>query len=412
MMAHNSFMRTASYLLSGMAVYALSQWLIISFLAHTAGAGVVGQFTLAMSLIAPAMVLTSLSTRTLLQTDVDNHAAPFKDYWHLRLLTNIFLLLIGIGLAWIYHTTPGMVGLIIAITCYKIGESSSDITFGLAQRHQQSHIMSRGLLLRGGSGIVAFVSCYWLTNSLLLSISALAISALLVFYLHDWRHTKPWHGALAPLDWSALRRITWISLPIGVATFISGFNIVLPRLVLEEYAGLEALGIFAALAYALTVGNLVINAMANTLLSTLTDHWNNRRFHLYFHIIAKQSVFLAGLCTIGTLTAWLAGKPLLHLLYGSTFAQYHPLFIAICGASSVIILANFWGYLLLSTRTFTAQLILNAATLGVVAIAAYMLIPPYGIWGATGTLLVFGATKILANIATLIHALKQPQTLS
>lgn len=378
---------------------------MLSVLAHTSGPEEVGKFSIAMAIAGPLAILFSLSSRTLLQTSVGKDSRPFKDFWQLRLITTVLLMLAVLVVAVWRHDSADVMTIILLVGLFKSLENLCDITYGLAQRNEHDNLMSHSLFLRGLGGFAAFAGIYWLTHSLALAMLGICSTVLIIFYFHDWRLTRRWHGSLEGWDIRGLWPIVWTSLPVCVAVFISGFNIVIPRLMLEHHEGLAALGVFSSLAYLITLGNLVVNALGNTLLTKLAWRYEHREMKDFTMMMAKSAGILIALCTAGTLLAWLAGPQILTILYGAGFAQYASLMVMVAAGGSVILVGTFLGYALMATKTFTVQLWLNVAVLIGVTLAAWLLIPVYGLWGAAYTLLALGILKTTASLGNYAYVM-------
>jgi O-antigen/teichoic acid export membrane protein len=389
----------------GASAYSLSQWLIISLLAHMGGPVPVGEFTLAMSIAGPLVILFSLSSRTLLQTDVGLNPKPFKDYWHLRLATStLFLLCMLAIIVWRNDARQTQL-VIVSVSIFKAVEALTDVACGLSQRNGHYDLVSRSLFLRGVLGVVAFTGLFWFTGNVVVASAGIAFAWLAIFGFHDWALTRRWHGALQPLDAAALLAMAWQALPLGIGVFINGFNVVVPRLVLEHNSGIKALGIFSAVAYLLTLGNLAVGAIGNTMLTRLARFWEDSDVRAFMLSVGKATAILLTLGIAGTVTAWIAGEPILRLLYGKAFSGNSDLFILVAFAGTLVMVGTFWSYALLGTKNFGFQLLLNLLTFASVAGASYLLIPKYDIFGAGCALVVLGVARCVASVANLGYAL-------
>ena len=81
---------------------------------------------------------------------------------------------------------------------------------------------------------------------------------------------------LRPLwNWNQIFHLAWISLPLGIATSMISLNLNIPRYFLERSFGEHNLGIFAALAYPLTAGTLVINALGQSASPRLAKYFES-----------------------------------------------------------------------------------------------------------------------------------------
>jgi O-antigen/teichoic acid export membrane protein len=396
-------------LLGGMTMYSASQWLMISLLAHLGGPVPVGQLSLALSIVTPLAILSSLSSRMLLQMDGRSDDEVFRDYWHLRLATTVLFFVAVFGVLLWRKDDASFTLSILIVAVFRGVENLSDVLCGLAQNRDNQSVLSLSLSFRGLGTIVPFGIVYLLTKSLPAALASVAVSWAFVF-LNDWRLTRHWHGDLSTIAHRQVAGLAWRSLPIGVSVFLSGFGIVAPRLVLESHTGVEALGVFSALTYTITLGNLFVGAISNSMLRDVASYWQAGNTKAFFNVIAKSTILLTVMCVIGVILAALFGKWILLVLYGPKFAAYTTLFTVVAIAASFVLLAGLWGYMVVGTNSAYFQLWSNVAIVGVALASSYALIPKFGIWGAVSVLFVISLTKIILTFANIAYVLRRDRS--
>ncbi|MCK1722060.1 hypothetical protein [Bradyrhizobium sp. 141] len=395
-------------LLGGMTTYSAGQWLMVSLLAHLGGPGPVGQLSLALSLVTPLAVLSSLSSRMLLQMDPRRDGDLFRDYWHLRLATTVIFFIVIIGIVMWRRDDVSLTLSILFVTLFRGVENVSDVLCGLAQNRDDQNILSMSLFYRGLGTVVPFVVVYLATNSLPSALASVAAAWALVAF-NDWWRTRAWHGRLMPIAHRQIVGLARRSLPIGLSVFLSGFSIVVPRLMLESYEGVEALGIFSALTYTITLGNLFVGSISNSMLRNVATYWQDGDTKAFFRVILKSSAVLMGMCAVGITLAAVFGKWILLVLYGPQFTSYTTLFTGVAIAASFVLLAGLWAYLVIGTNSAYFQLWSNVAIVAAALGSSYMLIPRFGIWGAVIVLFVVSATRIALTLANVAYVIRRDQ---
>jgi len=388
-------------------MYSISQWLMISILAHMIGPVAVGQFSLGMSIAGPLAILFSLSSRMLLQMEGSDSTTAFKDYWQLRILTDAAYILSVLAIAVIRRDDAVTFWTIISICTFKAVENLSDVLCGLAQQYDHQDILSRSLFLRGITGLGAFVSGLLLGRDILFALFLVSIAWTATLILHDWRLTKPWHGSLRGWNFKAIYELGLASLPVGISVFINGFNVVVPRLFLEHFEGISALGVFSALAYALTLGNLIVGSIGNTMLTRLAKHWHSGDTGGFFQMVSKATFALLVICAIGILVAILAGDHILLLLYGPKFAGNKELLVSIAIAGTLVMVGTLWNYVLIGTKTFKFQLFANVTILILVSAVSFLAIPRFGVFGAVAAVYALGIFRIGFSVLNYFYAKRE-----
>lgn len=384
--------------MAGQGTFLLAQWVVISYLAHTAGATAVGQYSLAVSLTAPAAVLLGFAGRTILQMDTGKHGLPFRTYFHLRLITTLMFVLSGIAIMLWRSDDPVLSWLIMAMTAMKAVDNFSDITYGLAQRHHHQDIMSVSMVVRGVMSAGLFIAVYALTDNMPLGAMAVAFGWLVFFLGHDWTRTRQWHGELWKWQPADVLQLAKSSLPLGIAVFLSGFAVVVPRLVLEYFEGTEMLGVFSALGYTLTLGNLYVGAISTTLLTRMGELWEAGDLKNFFKRIFIACAIVAGTGLLGVGISYFYGKPVLGLIYGEGFSRYYNEFFYTSLAVAVVMISTLLANMLVGTKKYKVQLVISTITLISVSLVSIVLIAEHGLMGAIFSMLFYGIFKLTISI--------------
>src|SRR5699024_2518223 len=127
---------------------------------------------------------------------------------------------------------------------------------------------------------------------------------------HTHRVNPPGSGALV-----------WTALPLGLASGITSLTANVPRYALQDRLGTAALGAFAAAAYLVLTGNVLVSAVAQTLLPRLVE-LRAAGARDRFAGLVRQA--LAGVAVAGVLAVWAAdvfGATVLRTVYGAQYAE-------------------------------------------------------------------------------------------
>lgn len=111
----------------------------------------------------------------------------------------------------------------------------------------------------------------------------------------------------------------------------------------------------------------------------------------------------------GVTGAQLAGGFILRFLYRPEFAGYQPLLVAAMGAGALGYLAISLGYSVTSARIFHAQLPLFAISTAACGLAAYLLVPLFGLYGAVLALACSALAQIIGQCLILAFALRRAE---
>lgn len=402
-----------SWMLAGNMVYAVANWAILSVLARLGNPAEVGRFALALSITAPVILLSQLALRQVQVTDAGREFR-FSDYLLLRLLTTGLAISVIIGLA-LTHQGDGLAqAVIILVGCAKGFEALSDIVYSLFQKYERMEVVARSTILRGLLPLLALALAYALSSSLSLAVGCYALGKLAVFVLYDWRVQKgrfSFADAHDHINWRDqirhLPQLVWIALPLGlVASMISAVT-ALPRIVLEDQHGAAALGIFSSIAYLIVTGNMVVNALGQSALPRLTQHYTRGERQRFVVLLLKLLGIGVILACGGILLSVLIGPTLLNWLYGPEYAAENRILVWLSFSAIFTFMASFLGYGITAGRYFTAQLGTMSVVLVATILFSLLIVPRYGLMGAAVVVILASIVRWLVAACVVLVLLKR-----
>ncbi len=416
-----SLRKNFSWTFVGNAVYAACQWGMLIVLAKLGDAAMVGQFALGLAITTPVFMLTDLQLRSILVTDPQEQY-QFGDYLGLRLVMTVlgFLAVTVICLAAGYRSS--VLQVIMSIGVVKAIEAVGDVCHALMQRRERMDFSAKAQIMKGILAVIGMALCIWWTESLLAGILAWAVAAMLTLFLWTLprvvellreRPEEPEHDSpsgafsLRPrLHWPTLSRLAWLSLPLGFVTMLISLNTNLPRFVIERYVGEEELGLFASLAYLLVAGGMVSNAIGQAAAPRLANYFAANNLIAFRRLVLQMMAIGVGLGAAGVLLATAAGAPILSFVYTPEYAQHIDVLVWLTGAAGLGFVASFLGYAITAARYFRAQVPLFSVVFVVTLVAAFLLIPAYGLRGAAWTSLFAAVTQLVGSAAILWIAIR------
>lgn len=394
--------------LGGNLVYGLCQWGLIAIIAKLSGPEQVGQFAFALAITAPVFMFANLQLRAVQTTDaVETYR--FGDYFGVRLTSSAiaFGLIVAYALFWEDPSTARS-QIILWLAAAKAFEAVSDVLYGLPQREERMDRVSIALIAKGILSLVVVGIALRATGSLVVATACLAILWLVLLIALDlticrqvYRETAT-EAADVPLRptfaRSAIFGILILGAPLGIARLLMSLQTSIPRFIVDDFLGERALGIFAALAYVIVIGNRFMHSLGQSVAPRLSRHHlanDGVAFrHLYFRMLAVGGAF--GIA--GVALAWAAGPWILQSLYGPEYAAHNLAFIWIMVAAGIGYLRIFTEYTMIVTRWIRIQVpLLLLSTLALTAGGLYW-VPRMGILGAAIALVVAAATHFAGSL--------------
>lgn len=404
-----SLARNAAWSLIGNGLYAVGQWLVVVLLAQFGGPAEVGRYALAVALTAPIILCANCALRTVQATDV-NDRFQFADYLAFRLSSLAAAAFAMFVAAAGFADGPANVGVVLIVGAGKLVEGCGDLLHGALWRRERLDVVGKSQALRGATTAAAAAFAVAVGGAATTVAALTAASAIIALFAYD----LPAVAATLPdgrRSLTSLLRPRWRraqlaalarqTLPLGITVLLGSLILNVPRYAVEYRLGLEALGIFAALAYFSMAGNLLATSLAQAVLPRWSRIAAAGRRREFFAGVARFSLGATALGALGVAAAWLVGEPILARLYGLEYARYGDVFLVLMSATACGMVVCGLDHALYAARRFRVQLPLNLAVLGVAAAAAFAWTPTYGLPGAASAALVSMAAALLLRVAVL-----------
>jgi O-antigen/teichoic acid export membrane protein len=404
--------RNFSWTFIGNAVYAACQWGMLVVLAKLGSSEMVGQFTLGLAVTAPVIMLTNLQLRAIQATDAKKQYL-FSDYLGLRLLSTTLALIAIATITLIsgYQWETSLVILLVGLA--KAFESISDVYYGLIQQHERMDRMAMSLMIKGPLSLLLLGMGIYISHHLVGGVLGLILAWAAVLVGYDIRSSifilnngTSERGALHP-RWNlkTLSRLVWLALPMGLVMMLISLNDSIPRYIIARYLGEQQLGIFAAMAYLMVAGNMVVLALGQSASPRLAKYYATGDRKAFSTLLVKLAGIGAVLGGVAVLVALIGGRELLTLLYKPEFAQQADLFVWLMVAAGIGYVASFLGYGMTAARYFRIQIPLFASATGMSAVTCLCLIPTRGLQAAAIALVLSAIVQIVFSLAVIVHAL-------
>ncbi len=416
-----------SWTFVGNIIYAACQWGMLIVLARLGSPEMVGQFALGLAVTAPLFMFSNLQLRGVQATDA-RQDYRFGDYLGLRLMTTLLALLVLVGIVVVSGYAQTTMLVVLGVGFAKGFEAVSDVFYGLLQQRERMDRIALSKIIKGLLSLVVLGAGVYFTGSVVWGIFGLALvwAGILVFYdvasahrilQHPMKNDatgeaamqgsrSPEHALSPSWQRSTLGRLTWLALPLGLVMMLISLNTNIPRYFIEYFLGIEELGIFAALAYLMVAGNVVINALGQAASPRLAKQYaagNRAAFlRLLGYLMGIGAVLGAG--AVGV--AVVAGEPILTLLYGAEYAR-QDLFVWLMVAAMVFYVASFLGHGMTAARYFKVQFPLFVVVTITTTLACFWLIPEHGLYGGAMALMIAAVVQIIGSLAIVIYAVRQ-----
>jgi O-antigen/teichoic acid export membrane protein len=218
--------------------------------------------------------------------------------------------------------------------------------------------------------------------------------------------------ALSPRwNYRKLASLVWLSLPLGFVMLLNSLNYNIPRLLIETHLSVHELGIFAAVSCFMIAGNVIIQAMAQSVSPILAGHWSANNSNAYAKLLIKQLLY-AGLLGVSAVSlAIVAGPRFLTLCYRPEYAEHSSLLVMLMIAGGIEYVAVILDYALTAARYLRSQLALSILVTATIAVGSHLLLPLRGLAGVAEALIAAAAVHLIGALAIIIVAVSRKRSM-
>jgi O-antigen/teichoic acid export membrane protein len=396
----------------GNAVYAAGQFLTLMLLAKLVRPQLVGQYALGLAVVYPVMMFTNLQLRSVLTSGSRQHI-HFSNYLGLRVLTTSLAFVIIFAVAQIlgYDRELTIVVLMVGLA-YAI-ETFSDVYYARLQWHDRMAEISKSMIARALLTVLGLAVATYLTRSLLWGITSIVLARGIVLFTYDVRvgsqalsgrpKCSSRDDALERrFDRKELLELFWVSLPLGIVVLLGCLNSSLPDLFVMHALGEREVGIFAAIGFVVSAGNMVVLSLGQAAFTRLARSSAAGNLTAFHSLLAKLVASGAALGVIGMIVSKIAGREILTLLFRPEYAERADLLPWMMAAGGVLFMAESLGYGLTAANFYRSQVVLNVVANLCLVVACYWLVQRQGLLGAILAMLIGAIVQFAASVVVLL----------
>jgi O-antigen/teichoic acid export membrane protein len=403
-----------SWMLVGNAVYAGGQFATLMLLAKLVRPELVGQYALGLAVVYPVMMFTNLQLRAVLTSDIRKRT-PFGYYLGLRLLTTSLAFAIVFSITQILGYSRELTAVVLMVGAAYGVETISDVYYARLQQHDRMAEIAKSLIARALLSVIALAVLTYVTKSLLWGIAGILVARTVIFLAYDTRRRT--HGlqersnglagveALTPrFDLKVQRQLACVSFPLGIVVLLGGLNASIPNFFIKNALGERDVGIFAALGFMVSVGNMAVGSLGQSAYTRLARSFASGNLATYGSLLGKLLAIGAAIGVAGMIISELAGREILTILFRPEYAQRADLLPWLMAAGGVLFMAQFLGFGMTAANFYHSQVVLNIlANLSLFA-GCYWLVSRQRLLGAILAMLIAATVQLIGSVLILIRA--------
>lgn len=355
----------------------ISKFLILVLIAKILTATEVGIYTLGLAITAPITLLFNMKMKSIIITEKNPNIDKFKK---IRFFSNCFAIFILFLISWLFY--KDYIGVLIIIGFIKILDINSEFYQSLPNKNKDFHITSKLIISKYTGITILFAITLILTESLILS--------LIVYILYQITHllVERHYFKRYVIYLNEKENVTYLFLlsfmiPLGVTQMLYSFGSSLPKYILENVATIEEVGIFSAILYFVTIINMLVSSVFQTVLPYAMDNYNKdlKQFNKIILVIAP--IISLVFCAFLYLPIYFMGENILKILYGDIYAEHHYLLYILVLTIYFNIISWVLDSALLISRNIKLQPLFNFLNIIITGLTAWYLINLNALVGAT-----------------------------
>ncbi|MDV2684408.1 oligosaccharide flippase family protein [Alkalihalophilus lindianensis] len=377
----------------------ITKWLIVVLIAQFLIPEEVGKYSLAFAISAPITLFANMKLRSLYITE---NMPSFSEYIYVRnilsLLAFIILFLIAILVYPPYFSVIMLVGL------SKILDLQSDMYYAIPHKNGKMDAIGKIMIIKHLLTLVTFSCVLLISKNLILSLSAQLITQILFLVLIEKKHFRGKYDGNVKDDnitksKETIKNIILLGLPLGFVQMLVSFNTVFPRYLLEHFEPIEILGYFSAIIYILTIGNMMLNAISQIFLPSLSNKIAKNELKSFKKtVFVNLTIFSSLLGLIIIIFSLMLGESFLTIVYGSEYGNYTDILILMSCALAINFVSWNFDTALLSMRYISIQPKITTFILLINLFTSYYLIKNFGISGAAYTLIIINLIQLILRV--------------
>jgi len=405
-----------SWMFVGNAIYAGGQFATLMLLAKLVRPELIGQYALGLAVVYPVMMLTNMQLRAVM-TSSARQQTHFGHYLSLRLLTTslalgiIFAITQILGYRWELTAVVLMVGVAYAI------ETISDVYYARLQLHDRMAEISKSLIARALLSVLGLAVATYVSRNLLWGVAAVVLARVIVLFGYDICERT--HGLVGQSRWfsqnealtprfnlTVLRELLWLSLPLGIVVLLTSLNSSVPSYFIEHGLGERDLGIFSAIGFMISAGNMAVVSLGQSAFTRLARSYANGNLAEFGALLGKLLAFGAMLGVFGMIISKLAGREILTIVFRPEYAERADLLPWIMAGGGVLFMAQFLGFGMTAANFYHTQVVLNiVANLSLLA-GCYWMIERRGLLGAIFAMLIAAIVQLAGSALVLVIGMR------
>lgn len=284
----------------------------------------VGLLTLGLAITAPILLLSRLNLRSAYNSDYLNEFT-FNQYHTLRIMFTVLYILLSFIVIQFFSLPFKDECFIYSIVIWKAIESISDMIYAYFQKKTNMRVVFYINLWKVTLTIILFMMTYFIFEDIVLAFMSL-ITIHLLFLVIEYRKLNKYIDFKLMKNFDT-KKLLALTIPLGVAHFLTSMNVNVPRYSLQYIGNAEQLGVYGSLFYLITAGTYIIIAINNAVLPGQSEMRHKLGFREVKKLNQKLNMLIFLLVLPIFVISLLYGDLIIGVIFNEKIASYKKEFI-------------------------------------------------------------------------------------
>ncbi len=382
----------------GSAVYALSSFLMLLFVARWCGELEAGVFSIGYAIAQLMLTIGVFEATVYFATDAGNRFSH-EQYLAFKIVTCAAMIVISIFYVLSFGFDYHKAAVAYALCAFRLIEAFSQFWYAAFQKHERLDVGGFSSVWRMVLAMVAFAGVLLFNGDVVLACVMATVVEVIWVLAYDIPRLRAIVNVGFP-DFSLrpLGQIFLACLPLFIASFLAAYLNNVPKYAIES-VGTDAMqAVFNVLFMPAFIINLFLIFFMRPTLTTLAQHWLKKEVGPFMSILVRLGLITIGLTLVVILLCIIAGIPVLQWLYAIDLDGMLPALLILMLGGGFLSASNIMYNALVVIRAQQMVIIGYAVAIVVASLIATPIVGQQGVMGACITYCI-ASLALLATLA-------------
>lgn len=284
----------------------------------------------------------------------------------------------------------------------------SDTLHGQFQLNNRLDLVGFSNIIRGSVCFVSFLLAFLLSHSLIFALGAQFLASLATMCFFDMYKYQKMKSSRLAFNHNNLRAVYMLlkdTFPLMVSTLLPFLVTAIPRRAIQIQFGTEALGYYSTVFTPTVIIMVLLPNLITSLSTPLAQSWNTDNRSKSYLIIISYYLGTILFTALALLCAFLVGRPIMALLFGSGILPYFPLLYAAILVSGINCMRACGTTILTVMRHCQIIVVFNIVAVVIVYFGSPYFVFRWELYGASYVLCLAYGLQALGQVGVILYSI-------